>query len=284
MRRKLKGEPGPDNRRPLAIFSNSYDHYGHGDHDIEQGLEHIKVLETKKIKGAIGRKCEAGDYATVHWRAFDMHNDPVEDSRKYEEGQPMTFLMGHYDVPKCWEIALISMHAGESLSMKCPAFYAYGGHERYSHFGSAKIPANSDLVFELDVLNCEETAADLDKANEEDENDAVPLIPKKKKVGKDKKVDDDDDEKPPEESKEIADAKAEVRILKDNVAKQKKLMQKQQEAVDKESADIASSDDDDATAQKKVDALLKKEEKILKEKSIIDKERNSIKKAEDAIK
>lgn len=177
MRRKLVGEPGPNNRRPIEIFDNAYDHYSHGNHDIEQGLEHIKVVSSKKIKENIGRKCEAGDYATVHWKAFDEHNDKVEDSRKYEaaDGKPMTYQIGKYTVPKCWDIAIVGLHAGEQLTMKCPSFYAYGGNERYSHFGSAKIPANSALTFELDVLNCESNAHDLDKANIEDENGATPL-------------------------------------------------------------------------------------------------------------
>lgn len=81
-------------------------------------------------------------------------------------------------MPKCWEIALVSLKAGEKIRMKCPAHYAYGGTEKYSHFGSVKIPAWSDLIFELDVLECEETPDALDAANARDGTGATPLMKK----------------------------------------------------------------------------------------------------------
>jgi len=30
-------------------------------------------------------------------------------------------------MPKCWEMAIPLMHAGDSLKIYCPSFYAYGG-------------------------------------------------------------------------------------------------------------------------------------------------------------
>jgi hypothetical protein len=67
------------------------------------------------------------------------------------------------------------MKAGEKITLKCPPFYAYGGEEKYSHFGSAKIPAYSELIFEVDLLNCETTATKLNKKNKADGNGA-PVV------------------------------------------------------------------------------------------------------------
>jgi len=67
------------------------------------------------------------------------------------------------------------MHAGEYAELACPAFYAHGGAEIYSDFGSMKIPADSDLTYKLEVLNCEETVEALNRKNKEDKNGAPEL-------------------------------------------------------------------------------------------------------------
>ena len=76
---------------------------------------------------------------------------------------------------RCWEFTIPSMHAGERVELECPAFYAHGGAETYSDFGSMKIPANSDLVYDLEVLNCEATPEALNRANLADRNGAPEL-------------------------------------------------------------------------------------------------------------
>jgi len=84
------------------------------------------------------------------------------------------------------------MHAGEQAELDCPAFYAHGGAETYSHFGSMKIPADSDLTYSLEVLNCEASPEALNRKNLEDENGAPELA----------RVADDDDAGSGDESKD----------------------------------------------------------------------------------
>ncbi len=43
------------------------------------------------------------------------------------------------------------MHIGETAKITCPAELAYGEE------GSGPIPPNSTLVFDIEVLNCENT-------------------------------------------------------------------------------------------------------------------------------
>jgi FKBP-type peptidyl-prolyl cis-trans isomerase len=64
------------------------------------------------------------------------NNEMMEDSRHYNKGHPMVFHLGHFQSIKCWELAIISMQAGEEIDMICPHYYAYGGTGKYSHFGS----------------------------------------------------------------------------------------------------------------------------------------------------
>lgn len=74
---------------------------------------------------------------------------------------------------KCWDIALVNLHAHESITVKCPSFYAYGGAERYGHFGHVTIHGNSELTFVLDVLECQPTVDKINDKNEAARNRAL---------------------------------------------------------------------------------------------------------------
>ena len=45
------------------------------------------------------------DWISVHYKAFDMDGKLVGDS-KGVDGRPKMFRLGHYEVSKCWDIAL----------------------------------------------------------------------------------------------------------------------------------------------------------------------------------
>jgi hypothetical protein len=69
------------------------------------------------------------------------------------------------------------MQAGEVVDMDCPHYYAYGGTEKWSHFGAKKIPANTDLEFKLEVLECEPSIDAINEKNQMSGNKA-PLVEK----------------------------------------------------------------------------------------------------------
>ena len=52
-------------------------------------------------------------------------------------------------VIKCWEDALVQMQVGEKADIGCPSATAYGAKSK------PKIPANSDLIFNVEVVSCE---------------------------------------------------------------------------------------------------------------------------------
>ena len=84
--------------------------------------------------------------------------------------------MGHYQVVKCWDMAAANMHAGEKIKMFCPSQLANGGAEVYGHFDSFRIPANTDLTYEFEIMECE---ASVDKINKLVKKYGVPKIKKK---------------------------------------------------------------------------------------------------------
>ena len=61
--------------------------------------------------------------------------------------------------------------------MQCPSYYANGGNELYTHFGSGTIPADSDLYYELEVMQCEQTINALNDKNQAAGNNAPMIEP-----------------------------------------------------------------------------------------------------------
>jgi len=73
-------------------------------------------------------------------------------------------------------MASVNMHAGEKIKMFCPSHWANGGAEVYGHFDSFRIPPNTDLTYEFEILECE---ASIDKINELVKKYGIPKIKKK---------------------------------------------------------------------------------------------------------
>lgn len=115
-----------------------------------------------------------------------------------------------YTVPKCWEITAANMQAGQRVKTYCPAYLSYGGTPKYGHFGNDLIPADSPLVFELDILECENTIDKINAANKKAGNKA-PVIYKR-------------GEKRPKV--EPAVPKSEIKQIKNKVFKMKKEVNK----------------------------------------------------------
>ena len=103
----------------------------------------IDVLE----KGQ-GETCKDGQTATVHYTGALAANGNVFDS-SLERGEPIQFAIGQGNVIQCWEQAIVQLHVGDKADVGCPASLSYGS--------SAKpgIPANSELYFNMEVVNCE---------------------------------------------------------------------------------------------------------------------------------
>ena len=175
------------------------------------------------MKRKKGRKCQPQDWATVHYKTITGDygrpvNHVLEDSRKFKKGQPAVFQIGMYKSLKCWEIAASYMKAGQMLKLECPSYLAYGGNAKYGHFGHDLIPANSDLIFELEVLECESSVEKINAANRKAGNNA-PVVryfsDKEDEIFEEK-------EKPKVTKKAITDVKKKVNDLRKNVIKQKK--------------------------------------------------------------
>lgn len=98
-------------------------------------VEHIKVGE--------GASPSATSMVTVHYRGTLANGSEFDSS--YKRNQPATF--GLHQVIPCWTQGVQKMKVGGTAKLTCPPETGYGAREL------PKIPANSVLVFEIQLLD-----------------------------------------------------------------------------------------------------------------------------------
>ena len=113
-------------------------------------LEEVKVEVTKE---GTGKACKDGDIATVNYTGKLYQNQGVVFDSSIPRGEPFEFSVGGYTVIKCWQTAVMQMKSGEEANVYCPSKTAYGKQAQ------GKIPANSDLLFEISVKQCKDMFA-----------------------------------------------------------------------------------------------------------------------------
>lgn len=101
-----------------------------------------------------GDNCQPGDWTTLHWTATLEDNRVVSDSRSENGGAPKTFALGKSEVFRCWDLAIPQLKSGTKARVSCPSKFAWGGHEADSPLGGEPIPKNTDVVFDLEVVDC----------------------------------------------------------------------------------------------------------------------------------
>jgi peptidylprolyl isomerase len=95
-----------------------------------------------------GKKPQIGDKIKVHYTG-KLLNDTVFDS-SVKRGQPFEFKLGVGQVIKGWDEAFLLLQVGDKATLKIPADIAYGAQAMGS------IPANSTLIFDVELLDVTE--------------------------------------------------------------------------------------------------------------------------------
>ncbi|XP_047437923.1 peptidyl-prolyl cis-trans isomerase FKBP5 [Mugil cephalus] len=106
------------------------------------------VIKVVKRQGLDGERPMIGDRVTVHYTGKLLTGKKFDCSRERKE--PFCFNVGKGQVLKAWDIGVLSMRQGEVCTFLCKPEYAYGiaGNPN-------KIPSNSLVVFEMELLNFE---------------------------------------------------------------------------------------------------------------------------------
>jgi len=106
------------------------------------------------VTAGSGNNCKAGDWATIHWTASLKDGRVVSDSRAEPGGRPKTFAVGASEVFKCWDLGVQELKQGEKAVLHCPSYLSWGGAYTQAPLGGEPIPLNSDIDFEVEVMEC----------------------------------------------------------------------------------------------------------------------------------
>jgi FKBP-type peptidyl-prolyl cis-trans isomerase len=91
-----------------------------------------------------GKIPKAGDMVVVHYRGLFRDNNEFDNS--YKIGHPLEFNVGVGQVILGWDEALSLMPEGSKITLVVPPRLGYGSRD------NGPIPANSTLVFEIELL------------------------------------------------------------------------------------------------------------------------------------
>ncbi len=100
-------------------------------------------LQYREIKAGEGKSPQTTDSVSVNYRGALI--DGTEFDSSYERGKPATFQLNK--VIKGWREALPLMKEGAKWELYIPPELAYG-----KRAPSKKIPANSTLIFEVELI------------------------------------------------------------------------------------------------------------------------------------
>ncbi len=95
------------------------------------------------IRQGSGRMPNASNVVKVHYRGTLTNGTEFDSS--YGRGQPATFPLSQ--VIPCWTQGVQKIKVGGKAKLVCPANTAYGPR------ATGKIPANSTLLFEVELLD-----------------------------------------------------------------------------------------------------------------------------------
>ena len=85
--------------------------------------------------------------ATVNYTGKLKSDGTVFDSTK-EKG-PFSFVLDQAEVIECWDEGFKKVPVGAKAQLECPAEMAYGNVMKKN------IPENSDLIFDVELLDCQ---------------------------------------------------------------------------------------------------------------------------------
>lgn len=106
----------------------------------------VTELATEDLVAGDGEVVAPGDTVTVHYTGWLAADGSVFDS-SYFRGEPATFSLN--GVIEGWSEGMVGMKVGGERRLIVPSEMAYGPS------GTGSIPANADLIFEVQLIGIE---------------------------------------------------------------------------------------------------------------------------------
>ncbi len=106
----------------------------------ESGLEYMFT------ELGTGARAKNGDNVMVHYVGKLTNGDEFDNS--YKRGEPISFVLGSGLVIKGWDEGVALLNVGDKAVLTIPSALGYGSREIPN-----LIPANSTLIFEVELVN-----------------------------------------------------------------------------------------------------------------------------------
>jgi FKBP-type peptidyl-prolyl cis-trans isomerase FkpA len=103
-------------------------------------------LKVEDMAVGAGAEAIAGKTVSVHYTGWLTDGKKFDSS--YDHGGPFSFLLGAQQVIKGWDEGVAGMKVGGKRKLTIPPALAYGSRD----VGNGLIPANSTLIFEVELL------------------------------------------------------------------------------------------------------------------------------------
>lgn len=113
-------------------------------HNFEPRTESVTELEIIDVEVGTGEEVQSGATITAHYTGALVKNGIIFQS-SHDFGQAISF--GLDQVIKGWTVGVPGMKIGGTRRLIIPAEMAYGASSPANN-----IPANSDLVFDIDLV------------------------------------------------------------------------------------------------------------------------------------
>lgn len=104
------------------------------------------LLKIEVLKEGTGAAIENGQTAVVHYTGWLVNGTKFDSS--VDRGTPFSFVLGQGRVIAGWEQGVLGMKVGEKRKLTIAPELGYGSQT----VGNGLIPANSTLIFEVELL------------------------------------------------------------------------------------------------------------------------------------
>ncbi len=117
-------------------------------------LQLVQLDDGLKYKDQIvgkGEEALAGKVVIVDYNGWLLKTNGNKGSKfdsSYDNAKKFEFRLGAGDVIKGWDMGIIGMRVGGTRELRIPSGLAYGKESM-----GKRIPANSDLIFEVKLLD-----------------------------------------------------------------------------------------------------------------------------------
>jgi peptidylprolyl isomerase len=107
-------------------------------------MDNLKMLKIEDTQAGTGKTVKAGDQVCIHYKGTLVDGTVFDSS--YTRNTPFVTQIGVGQVIEGWDIGIVGLKEGGKRKLTIPPELGYGNKP------NGQIPANSTLIFEVELL------------------------------------------------------------------------------------------------------------------------------------